>query len=202
MPSFHPQLSVHHQAHCPALPEGDLWVFGYGSLLWNPGFEYAERLPARLYGYHRALCVWSHVHRGTPEHPGMVLGLDRGGSCLGLAFRVPAASKQQVAGYLYAREMPTTVYRACFKPVRLRRGGEVHQALTFVVDRKHPQYAGSRPPEAIAGQVAHAQGISGWSRDYLHSTLEHLRALGLRDSRLEAIAGAVERHLAACPPAD
>src|SRR6201995_4229898 len=89
----------------------DLWVFGYGSLIWRPGFSFAERRIATIHGYHRSLCIYSHVHRGTPERPGLVLGLDRGGACAGVAFRVAAARRVETLGYLRERELVTSVYR-------------------------------------------------------------------------------------------
>ncbi|MEP5262201.1 MAG: gamma-glutamylcyclotransferase, partial [Nitratireductor sp.] len=120
----------------------DLWVFGYGSLMWRPGFEYEERRAALLRGYHRAFCVYSHVHRGTPEKPGLVFGLDAGGSCRGVAFRVEGARAADVKRYLQAREQVTLVYRDVVKPVELVDDGLRVEALCFVVDRAHEQYAG------------------------------------------------------------
>src|SRR3954468_20431888 len=111
--------------------EEDLWVFAYGSLMWRPGFSYVERTPARLIGYHRALCVLSHVHRGTPERPGLVLGLDRGGRCHGVAFRVAASEAAATLAYLREREQVTSVYIERGLPVRLRDGGEI-RALAYV----------------------------------------------------------------------
>src|SRR3954470_14730207 len=122
----------------------DLWVFGYGSLMWRPGFPFLERQHAHLHGYHRALCVFSHVHRGTPERPGLVLGLDRGGRCHGVAFRIAAEEAERTIAYLRAREQVTFVYRERTLPVRLRDGRAV-RALAYVVDRKHAQYAGRLP---------------------------------------------------------
>jgi cation transport protein ChaC len=101
------------------LNPGDLWVFGYGSLMWNPGFDFVERVSARLIGLHRALCVYSFVHRGTPERPGLVLGLDRGGMCRGIAFRVPAALREKTVAYLRAREQVTTVYLETMRRIEL-----------------------------------------------------------------------------------
>lgn len=189
-PLTEPQLIPHPEAEQPSLPAGDLWVFAYGSLLWRPGFTYQERHPAQLFGYHRALCVWSHVHRGTPQHPGMVLGLDRGGSCRGCLYRVAETNKEQVARYLYAREMPTRIYHARLCPVRSHCGRLV-QALTFVVNRHDTQYAGRPTPAAAAAQIANAQGISGSSVDYLLQTLAHLEQLQIRDHHLQAIAAAL-----------
>src|SRR5450755_4564103 len=122
---------------------GDLWVFGYGSLMWRPGFDYIERVPARLIGEHRALCVYSFVHRGTPEKPGLVLGLDRGGACRGIAFRVAATKRAETVAYLRAREQVTSVYREVMRSVWLQSDARQRvSALTYVVDRGHVQYAG------------------------------------------------------------
>ncbi|WP_210396649.1 gamma-glutamylcyclotransferase [Motiliproteus sediminis] len=185
-------LTPHPDTERPSLPPGPLWVFAYGSLLWRPEFEYQQRLPARLFGYHRSLCVWSHVHRGTPQQPGMVLGLDRGGSCCGCLYQVDADHKHAVAEYLYAREMPTRIYRARIHPV-YPAGQPAVAALTFVVDRRDRQYVGALSPDEAAHHVAAARGMSGSSRDYLLHTLEHLQHLGLRDRHLEAIAAALPR---------
>ena len=185
-----PQLRVHPDAVRPSLPAGDLWVFAYGSLLWRPGFPYRQRLPARLFGYHRSLCVWSHVHRGTPAHPGMVLGLDQGGSCRGCLYRVAEGDKAAVAQYLYAREMPTRIYHARLCPVRTDCGTQV-QALTFVVNRRDDQYSGRLAAADAARQIAAAAGISGSSVDYLQQTLAHLQQLAIHDHHLQAIADAL-----------
>ena len=166
---------------------GDFWVFGYGSLMWRPGFAHVETQKARLNGYRRALCITSHVHRGTPERPGLVLGLDRGGSCLGLAFRVPGALKEETVAYLRERELVTSVYLERWLPVRLPDGARV-PALTYVVDRSHLQYAGHLMPDDAAARVAGAVGRSGANEDYVGNTVEHLRALGIRDHWLEAVA--------------
>src|ERR1700716_2529859 len=118
----------------------DLWVFAYGSLMWRPDFPYVERLEARLVGAHRALCVYSFVHRGTPERPGLVLGLDRGGACRGIAYRVAAARREGTLAYLREREQVTKVYLETMRRVTLASGEA--NAVVFVVDRSHPQYAG------------------------------------------------------------
>src|SRR6202050_4644965 len=121
----------------------DLWVFGYGSLMWRPGFEFLESIPARLIGLHRALCVYSFVHRGAPERPGLVLGLDRGGMCRGIAFRVAAAAREKTIAYLRAREQVTTVYLETMRRIELEDAPKRQvRALCYTVDRGHVQYAG------------------------------------------------------------
>ncbi|WP_394691702.1 gamma-glutamylcyclotransferase [Hoeflea sp.] len=169
----------------------DFWVFGYGSLMWRPGFDHEETRPARLFGYHRALCVRSFVHRGTPERPGLVLGLDRGGSCQGVAFRVRADARDAVVDYLRARELVTHVYLETTRRIRLDSGDHV-AALTYVVDRGHQQYAGGLSADDAHLAVRGARGQSGPNEDYVLNTVEHLRTLGIRDHHLETIVGHLE----------
>ncbi|MBZ9811910.1 gamma-glutamylcyclotransferase [Mesorhizobium sp. BR1-1-9] len=166
---------------------GDFWVFGYGSLIWRPGFAHVETRRARLHGYRRALCVYSFVHRGTRERPGLVLGLDRGGSCVGLAFRVPGELRDEVIAYLRERELVTNVYLERMLNVRLDGGGTV-EAVAYIVDRGHEQYAGALDAAHAADVVRGAVGQSGNNEDYVSSTLDHLRALGIRDHWLEDVA--------------
>ncbi|MBZ9699819.1 MULTISPECIES: gamma-glutamylcyclotransferase [unclassified Mesorhizobium] len=166
---------------------GDFWVFGYGSLIWRPGFAHVETRRARLHGYRRALCVYSFVHRGTRERPGLVLGLDRGGSCVGLAFRVPGELRDEVIAYLRERELVTNVYLERMLNVRLDGGGTV-EAVAYIVDRNHEQYAGALDAAHAADVVRGAVGQSGNNEDYVSSTLDHLRALGIRDHWLEDVA--------------
>jgi cation transport protein ChaC len=176
---------------------GDLWVFGYGSLMWRPGFEFLERVPARLIGLHRALCVFSFVHRGTPEKPGLVLGLDRGGMCRGIAFRVAAAKREATIAYLRSREQVTSVYVETVRRIDLedearRQGGRqgVRQvrALTYVVDRGHVQYAGRLSVAESVHYVRQGHGRSGINRDYVIETVRALEALGYRETDLHRIA--------------
>jgi len=171
-----------YRARIPELrwPRGDLWVFGYGSLMWQPGFDYAEARPAMLYGYHRALCLWSEHYRGTPEAPGLVFGLDAGGACRGRAFRVARADRDRVVDYLYKRELISYVYLPRLHPLHIDRGRTV-PALIFVADRRHPQYAGKLPLAEVAAIVARSVGKSGTGRDYLANTVAHLDALGIKD---------------------
>ena len=174
----------------PPLPPGDLWVFGYGSLMWNPGFAHDARAPATIHGVHRALCVWSWVHRGTRDAPGLVLGLDRGGSCSGVAFRVPAAERGPSVAYLYARELVTDVYLPVARPVSVAGIGVV-PALTFVVDRDHPQYAGRLPAHTAAEVVRRARGRGGANIDYIHNTLACLDRLDIRCAQLARVRAAL-----------
>ena len=147
---------------------GDLWVFGYGSLMWRPGFEFIERVPARLIGEHRALCVYSFVHRGTPEKPGLVLGLDRGGACRGIAFRVAEKNRAATIAYLREREQVTSVYREVKRSVWLENEARQRvSALVYVVDRGHVQYAGRLSPAEQLRHVLQGHGQSGVNRDYV-----------------------------------
>ena len=166
---------------------GDFWVFGYGSLIWKPGFAHTETQRAHLFGYRRALCIRSWVHRGTQARPGLVLGLDLGGSCTGLAFRVPGELRDEVIGYLRERELVTNVYKERELSVRLE-SGERTTAVGYVVDRKHAQYAGALDIEDAIQGVRGSVGQSGRNEDYVTSTVEHLQALGIRDHWLETVA--------------
>ncbi|MQT13436.1 gamma-glutamylcyclotransferase [Segnochrobactrum spirostomi] len=175
----------------------DLWVFGYGSLMWRPGFAFEEVVPARIAGFRRALCVYSHVHRGTPEHPGLVLGLDRGGSCLGRAFRVAAARRDETIAYLREREQVTAVYLERTARLRLvsdgaragSEGARLVEAVAYVADRTHPQYAGALTLEEQLRLVRQGHGVSGPNRDYVLSTVAALEDLGIHDPALAWLAG-------------
>jgi glutathione-specific gamma-glutamylcyclotransferase len=168
-------------------PHGELWVFGYGSLMWRPGFAYAFRCKAMLRGWRRSLCIYSHDYRGTPEKPGLVLGLDRGGACAGVAFRVKAALREATIRYLRDREQVTSVYVERVVPVTLESGERVN-ALTYVADRLHRQYAGRIDREAMLAIVRASRGQSGENAAYVTETQDHLAAIGVRDSELEWLA--------------
>jgi cation transport protein ChaC len=166
----------------------EFWVFGYGSLMWRPGFAFAEQRRAILRGLHRRLCVYSHVHRGSQDRPGLVMGLDRGGACRGIAYRVEPADWQATLAYLRAREQVTNVYLEVTRPVRLLGEDEREvTALAYAVDRSHPQYAGKLGIEAQLALIGQGYGISGRCADYVLSTAQHLRELGLTDPMLEAL---------------
>jgi len=169
----------------------DRWVFAYGSLMWNPDFAYSEVQRARLHGYHRALCILSLRNRGTPARPGLALGLDRGGSCTGYAFRVPAARVETTMAGLWAREMSTQAYTAKLLEVRLADARRV-SALVFVARTDHPQYVCGMPPEEAARLVAQGRGTYGTALDYLRNTLCHLDAFGIIDPPLRRILALAE----------
>ncbi len=168
---------------------GELWVFGYGSLMWRPGFDVLERVPARLKGLHRALCVYSFVHRGTPERPGLVLGLDRGGMCRGIAYRIAAAARAKTIAYLRAREQVTAVYRETMRRIELEDAARRQvSALCYVVDRGHVQYAGRLSLAERLHHVRQGHGQSGPNRDYVLDAVRALEALGYRETDLHLLA--------------
>jgi cation transport protein ChaC len=183
----------------PASPGHDLWVFAYGSLMWRPAFAYAEAVHARLTGWRRCFCIYSVHHRGTPERLGMVLGLDRGGVCEGMAYRVAARDAEATRAYLRAREQVSGVYREAFLPVELERHPSGRQpeevmALVFIAERAHPAYAGRLPLRLQARLIRGGKGLSGANLDYLVSTVRHLAELGIRErdlERLVTLAGAL-----------
>ena len=164
-------------------------MFGYGSLMWRPGFEFIEQVPARLIGEHRALCVYSFDHRGTPEKPGLVLGLDRGGACRGVAFRVPAKQRSDTVDYLRSREQTTNVYREVMRSLWLENEARQRvSALAYVVDRGHVQYAGRLSLAEQLRYVQQGHGRSGNNRDYVLSTVKSIEAQGFRDQQLHQLA--------------
>ncbi len=165
----------------------DLWIFGYGSLMWRPGFDFEERTLATVRGYRRALCVYSHVHRGTPDKPGLVLGLDRGGSCKGVAFRVRADAAAATLAYLRAREQVTMVYRERQLEATLADGRRI-RSVAYVVDRTHVQYAGVLDLAALERFVGQGVGVSGANPDYVRATHQHMLELGISDATLAAVA--------------
>ena len=172
-----------------SLPSHDLWVFGYGSLMWRPDFPFVERAPATVAGYHRAFCIASTVHRGNRGRPGLVLGLDRGGACVGMAYRVAATEAPGVVRYLRERELVYGVYRETHVLADLAHGASVPTALalTYTVERAHPAYIGRLSLRAEAAIVRGACGQSGANLDYLINTVRHLRQLGIRERRIERL---------------
>ncbi len=175
------------------------WVFGYGSLMWRPGFEHVEAIPARMGGVHRAPCIYSWVHRGTQASPGIVLGLDRGGMCSGLAFKVRETDRDTVIAYLRERELVTNVYVETLLPAQLHDPsgqGRVVSCVTYVVDPYHEQYAGSLDVEALVEIIARAEGKSGRNDAYFLDTTSQLREMGIEDAMMEAIAAKLQEQSA------
>jgi cation transport protein ChaC len=167
----------------PAGRCGDFWVFGYGSLMWNPGFSFVERVPALLHGSHRAFCVFSTRYRGTKEVPGVVLGLDRGGCCRGFAFRIASEKADEVYHYLHAREMINGVYREVMHRLRLADGRKI-DALSYIVRREHRSYTGKLERDALLSLIRQGQGNAGTCSDYVLNTLQTLEAHGIHDHAL------------------
>jgi cation transport protein ChaC len=173
------------------MSDGNPHVFGYGSLIWNPGFDFVTAQRAVLHGAHRALAVYSHRHRGTPEQPGLVFGLMRGGSCPGMAFEVAKDRWDEVFAYLEAREQDRGVYRTAWRPVRLA-DGRVVRAVTYLVNEQHSQYAGRLSIEDQARLVLSGTGESGPNTDYVRNTARRLGELGIRDRRLDILVAALD----------
>ena len=172
------------------------WVFGYGSLMWRPGFPFVERRGATLHGRRRAFCIYSVHHRGTYERPGLVLGLAPGGACRGAAYRIAEADWPEVYAYLREREQPTETYVEARANIRLADGRRV-ETLVFLSDIRHPQWAGALSLERQAELIAGATGLSGRNVDYLRDLVGHLREEGVRDHGMEVLLGLVEaRELA------
>ena len=193
----------------------DFWVFAYGSLMWNPGFRYLESHAGLIRGYHRAFCVASDHYRGTPERPGLVLGLDRGGGCRGRAYRVAAQHHKEVTDYLHEREMITGVYAPRWLPVLLQPApgspmevpaacasappSRMVRAAAYVVDRSHAQYVGKLPLERMADLILGGHGRSGSNLAYLENTVRHLDDLGIGDGPLHRLLRLVEQRRRAPP---
>ncbi len=175
------------------------WVFGYGSLMWRPGFDFLERSGAVLRGLRRAFCIYSVHHRGSYQRPGLVLGLTAGGLVRGVAYRVAEADWPSVYAYLCEREQPTETYEEAFVGVELADGRTV-EALTFLSDQGHPQWAGDLDLDAQAALIAGAVGLSGRNIDYLRDLVLHLREADARDEPMESLLAAVERLEGQAPP--
>jgi len=171
-------------------PGEELWVFAYGSLMWNPALEYAEASPCHVQGWHRSFCFWTPLGRGTPELPGLMLALESGGDCEGVAYRLAPHQVRSELAILWNREMLSGVYQARWVPTKLRDGRTV-SAVTFVVDNGHCQYCGDLPVDKAAHHIAFAEGRRGACRDYLANTAAHTRALGIHDHYIEDLVSRV-----------
>ncbi len=182
------QLECSIDAMLSTHPSGeDLWLFGYGSLIWNPCLDFVERRVVRVHGHHRSFCIWSHMGRGTRERPGLVLGLARGGSCHGVAFRIEAPKVRSELRLVWRREMVVGSY--CPRWVRAEAPDQTLPAIAFVVNRDHPSYAGKLPMETVATTLVSARGHLGTPAEYLHSTVRGLQNHGIKDSYLSRLAG-------------
>jgi cation transport protein ChaC len=194
----HPELSYRSEAEMSALLEEilthhdaaqDLWVFGYGSLIWNPAFHYVEKRPALLRGWHRRFCLKLFMGRGSPQSPGVMLGLDEGGACHGVAFRVAAAQVREELSLLWQREMYGGAYHARLLPLETDDGPI--SAVTFVINHDHPRYIKELSLEQTVALISTGCGDLGTCREYLENTVTHLRELGLNDEGLARIASAL-----------
>lgn len=170
----------------------ETWIFGYGSLMWSPGFSYVEARRARLAGFHRAFCVYSIHYRGTQQRPGLVLGLDRGGACEGIAFRIAPEDRAETLRYLRKRELIYAVYREALVPVDLThtpgQPSKTVWAVTYIAERCHPAYAGTLPLHREAHLIRRSIGLGGTNLDYLASTRRHLKELAIREPHLDRLA--------------
>ncbi len=177
---------------CETVMQAAMWVFGYGSLIWDPGFAVAERRVARVHGWHRSFCMRSVHYRGTAAAPGLVLALDRaeGAFCDGVAFRVPKGAEAATLAYLHDREMISDAYLQAELPCTLQ-GGPVVQAVAFVINQANSQYCGRLTPEEQAAIIVASTGVRGPNRDYLYATVTHLSDLGIGDADLAALAARV-----------
>ena len=185
-------------------PGEEAWVFAYGSLMWNPAIEFAEAMPCRVEGWRRSFCFWTPLGRGTPELPGLMLGLERGDGCDGIAYRLAPEQVRSELAILWNREMLSGIYQARWVPTLLRDGRTV-TAVTFAVDTAHCQYCGDLPPERVVHHIAFAEGRRGACRDYLANTAAHVRALDIHDSYVEGLVARVallrgEATIPSAPP--
>jgi cation transport protein ChaC len=173
-------------------PAQGVWLFGYGSLIWNPAFHFDRQLLGKLYGYHRRYCMWTHLGRGTPERPGLTLGLVRGGSCHGVLFRIPPDQVACELDIVWRREMLSGAYIPRWFPIRTAEG--VTDALAFVMNPAHERFAGDLTDDQVAAVLAHASGQLGSCADYLNNTVRCLHEHGIRDTSLSRLARRVEEH--------
>jgi cation transport protein ChaC len=164
---------------------GRVWVFAFGSLIWNPAFHFVERRTARIHGFHRQFCLWARAGRGSAEKPGLMLSLVSGGSCTGVAYRLAARAAATELDVLWRREMATMAYRPVWTTAHTPKGPE--PAVAFSANRLHERYVPGLEEEAVARYLSTGAGPMGRCCDYLFDTVAHLRQLGIRDRRLEAL---------------
>lgn len=175
----------------------DVWIFAYGSLIWNPCFPFLDRQIGSIHGWHRQFCLWTPLGRGTPDNPGLVLGLDRGGSCRGVIYRIAAAVVRSELQLVWRREMVVGSYTPRW--VKVMNGKEFVHAITFTVNRNHSGYAGKLPLSLLVHQLATAAGSLGSCTDYLHQTVAGLAQEGIQDKYLLELCDRVAQAQAASP---
>ncbi|MCB1883616.1 MAG: gamma-glutamylcyclotransferase [Geminicoccaceae bacterium] len=189
------QLEASRRATLDARPEGgDLWLFAYGSLIWNPAFHFLERRIGLVRGVHRSFCLWTHIGRGTNEEPGLVLGLERGGTCRGVFYRIGAADIEEETALLWRREMITGAYRPAW--VEGWSGGERTKVLAFRINTGHPRFTGAIERARKVRALALAEGPLGACRDYLGSTAAGLAELDIEDPYLRGLVADVDAYRA------
>jgi|RhiMethySRZTD1v2_1073278.scaffolds.fasta_scaffold73244_4 cation transport protein ChaC len=165
---------------------GSVWVFGYGSLMWNPAFHFAEERTARIHGFHRQFCLWARSGRGSPERPGLMLSIESGGSCNGVAYRIARHAVKTELDILWRREMRSLSYRPLWVTAHTQKGAE--QAIVFAVNRSHERYVPGLDAKTVVRYLANGAGLNGTCCEYLFDTVDHLRRLGIRDERMENLA--------------
>jgi cation transport protein ChaC len=163
-----------------------VWVFGYGSLMWNPAFHFAEERTARIHGFHRQFCLWARAGRGSPERPGLMLSLESGGSCSGVAYRIARDAVKTELDILWRREMRSMSYRPLWVTAHTKKGAV--PAIVFAVNRSHERYVPGLDAKAVVRYLANGSGLTGTCCEYLFDTVDHLRRLGIRDERMENLA--------------
>ncbi|MGH6918672.1 MAG: gamma-glutamylcyclotransferase [Geminicoccaceae bacterium] len=177
-----------------------VWVFGYGSLIWNPAFHFTDRVVGRVFGFHRRFCLWTHLGRGCPERPGLVLGLERGGSCRGVAYHIAQGAAREELDIVWRREMISDAYVPRWVDVRTPIA--TVRAITFTINQAHERYARDLSDEEAAAAIAGASGFLGACADYLINTVDHLAELGIHDRPLERLRARVLAQTAVPPQAD
>ncbi len=182
----HEEREADRKQFLSSLPKGDdLWVFGYGSLIWNPAFHYSEIRPARMFGFHRSFCLHLTIGRGSSDYPGLMLALDRGGSCNGMAFRIRANQIESETRILWMREMISGAYIPHYGPLTTEKG--VIKGLTFVINREHQRYMGNLGLDKTAKMICNGKGILGTCREYIENTVDHLQEISVRDRYLNRV---------------
>lgn len=175
-----------------------VWVFGFGSLIWNPAFHHVERRTALIRGFHRQFCLWSRAGRGSPQKPGLMLALEPGGSCNGVAYRIAPDQVHEELDVVWRREMMTGSYRAVWVAAHTKQGTE--HAIAFAANHAHERYVRGLDNDETARLLATGSGPLGTCCDYLFDTVTHLKDLGIRDKRMEAMVERVRAHLASATP--